>query len=114
LGRQCRHCADRFTHQFDAFDPDYVRRHDRVFSVILAVAVGNGAQVSVTEQIATLGSNMAIVVPQPDSGSGSTRPSDRGRLTERDGQAILRQISGVSTTRHTGTQRHHASDRRDA
>jgi putative ABC transport system permease protein len=68
-----------------------------VFSVILAVAVGNGAQVSVTQQIATLGSNMAIVVPQPDSGSGTTRASDRGRLTERDGQAILRQISGVST-----------------
>jgi putative ABC transport system permease protein len=68
-----------------------------VFSVILAVAVGNGAQVSVSQQIATLGSNMAIVVPQPDSGSGPPRPSDRGRLTERDGQAILREVSGVST-----------------
>ena len=67
-----------------------------VFSVILAVAVGNGAQVSVSQQIATLGSNMAIVVPQPDSGSGPPRPSDRGRLTERDGQAILREVSGVS------------------
>ena len=66
-----------------------------VFSVILAVAVGNGAQVSVTQQIATLGSNMAIVVPQPDSGSGPPRPNDRGRLTERDGLAILRQVSGV-------------------
>lgn len=66
-----------------------------VFSVILAVAVGNGAQVSVTQQIATLGSNMAIVVPQPDSGSGPPRPNDRGRLTERDGQAILRQVPGV-------------------
>ena len=66
-----------------------------VFSVILAVAVGNGAQVSVTQQIATLGSNMAIVVPQPDSGSGPPRPNDRGRLTERDGQAIFRQVSGV-------------------
>jgi putative ABC transport system permease protein len=67
-----------------------------VFSVILAVAVGNGAQVSVSQQIATLGSNMAIVVPQPDSGSGPPRPSDRGRLTARDGQAILREVSGVS------------------
>ena len=67
-----------------------------VFSVILAVAVGNGAQVSVTQQIATLGSNMAIVVPEPDSGNnGPRRPSDRGRLTERDGQAILRQVPGV-------------------
>ena len=67
-----------------------------VFSVILAVAVGNGAQVSVTQQIATLGSNMAIVLPQPDSGSGPPRSADRGRLTERDGQAILRQATGVS------------------
>jgi putative ABC transport system permease protein len=67
-----------------------------VFSVILAVAVGNGAQVSVSQQIATLGSNMAIVVPQPDSGSGPPRPNDRGRLTERDGDAILREVSGVS------------------
>ena len=67
-----------------------------VFSVILAVAVGNGAQVSVSQQIATLGSNMAIVVPQPDSRSGPPRSTDRGRLTERDGQAILREVSGVS------------------
>lgn len=67
-----------------------------VFSVILAVAVGNGAKVSVNQQIATLGSNMAIVVPEPDSGNnGPRRPSDRGRLTERDGQAILRQVPGV-------------------
>jgi putative ABC transport system permease protein len=66
-----------------------------VFSVILAVAVGSGAQVSVNQQIATLGSNMAIVVPEPDS-KGGPRPSDRGRLTERDGRAIARQVPGIS------------------
>jgi putative ABC transport system permease protein len=66
-----------------------------VFSVILAVAIGSGAQVSVTQQIATLGSNMAIVIPEPDS-QGPRRPTDRGRLTERDGQAIARQVPGVS------------------
>ena len=66
-----------------------------VFSVILAVAVGSGAQVSVNQQIATLGSNMAIVVPEPDS-QGPRRPTDRGRLTERDGQAIAKQVPGVS------------------
>ncbi len=63
-----------------------------VFSVILAVAVGNGAQVSVTQQIATLGSNMAIVVPQPDSGSGPPRPTDRGRLTVSGVSAVAPQI----------------------
>ncbi|PXW73284.1 putative ABC transport system permease protein [Blastomonas natatoria] len=66
-----------------------------VFSVILAVAVGNGAQVSVTQQIATLGSNMAIVVPEPERPNGPPRPGDRGRLTERDGEAIARQVPGV-------------------
>ncbi len=67
-----------------------------VFSVILAVAVGNGAQVSVTQQIATLGSNMAIVLPEPEREGGPSRLGDRGRLTERDGEAIARQIPGVS------------------
>jgi putative ABC transport system permease protein len=67
-----------------------------VFSVILAVAVGNGAKVSVTQQIATLGSNMAIVVPEPDNGDGPPRPSERGRLTERDAIVIKRQVPGVN------------------
>ncbi len=67
-----------------------------VFSVILAVAVGNGAQVSVSQQIATLGSNMAIVVPEPERANGPPRPGDRGRLTERDGVAIARQVPGVN------------------
>jgi putative ABC transport system permease protein len=67
-----------------------------VFSVILAVAIGNGAQVSVTQQIATLGSNMAIVVPEPERTNGPPRPGDRGRLTERDGNAIARQVPGVN------------------
>jgi putative ABC transport system permease protein len=67
-----------------------------VFSVILAVAVGNGAKVSVNEQIATLGSNMAIVVPEPERTNGPPRPGDRGRLTERDGEAIARQVPGVN------------------
>ncbi|MGQ3230970.1 MAG: ABC transporter permease, partial [Blastomonas fulva] len=67
-----------------------------VFSVILAVAVGNGAQVSVNQQIATLGSNMAIVVPEPERANGPPRPGDRGRLTERDGEAIARQVPGVN------------------
>ncbi len=66
-----------------------------VFSVIVAVAVGNGAQVSVTRQIATLGSNMAIVLPEPERANGPPRPGDRGRLTERDGDAIARQVPGV-------------------
>ncbi len=65
-----------------------------VFSVILAVAIGAGAQVSVTAAIGALGSNMAIVIPQPDN-QGRGPPTVRGRLTERDIRAIKKQIPGV-------------------
>ena len=68
-----------------------------VFSVILAVAIGAGAQVSVTESIGALGSNMAIVVPEPDS-NGPRRPTDRGRLTERDVRAIAKRIPDIVAT----------------
>ncbi|MGB5077419.1 MAG: ABC transporter permease, partial [Sphingorhabdus sp.] len=67
-----------------------------VFSVILAVAVGAGAQVSVNEQISSLGSNMAIIFPQPDNDGAPRRTVDRGRLTERDARAIQKLVPGVS------------------
>ncbi|HEY0044667.1 MAG TPA: ABC transporter permease [Allosphingosinicella sp.] len=66
-----------------------------VFAVVLAVAVGTGAQVSVMQAINSLGSNMAIVFPFPDNVPGR-RPTDRGRLTMRDANAILRQVDGIS------------------
>ncbi len=66
-----------------------------VLAVILAVAVGDGAKVSVMESINSLGSNMAIVFPQPEN-RGGRRVVDRGRLTERDAAAIQRLVPGVS------------------
>jgi putative ABC transport system permease protein len=66
-----------------------------VFAVTLAVAVGSGAQVSVMESINALGSNMAIVFPQPDA-EGGRSSFDRGRLTLRDARAIERSVPGVS------------------
>ena len=65
-----------------------------VLSVVLAVAVGSGAQVSVMQSINSLGSNMAIVFPQPES-EGGRRTSDRGRLTQRDALAVQRLVPGV-------------------
>ena len=65
-----------------------------VFSVILAVAIGAGAQVSVTAAIGALGSNMAIIIPQPDN-DGRGSQAERGRLTERDVRAIEKQVPGV-------------------
>ncbi len=66
-----------------------------VLAVILAVAVGDGAKLSVMDSINQLGSNMAIVFPQPEN-NGGRRVVDRGRLTERDAAAIQRLVPGVS------------------
>ncbi len=68
-----------------------------VLSVVLAVAVGSGAQVSVMESINSLGSNMALVFPEPDS-EGGRRTDSRGRLTQRDVDAIEKQMSGITAT----------------
>lgn len=65
-----------------------------VLAVTLAVAVGDGAKVSVMNSINALGSNMAIIIPQPET-RGGRRTSERGRLTERDARAILRTVPGV-------------------
>ncbi len=66
-----------------------------VLAVILAVAIGEGAKVSVSDSINSLGSNMALVFPQPEN-QGGRRTTDRGRLTERDAIAIQRLVPGVS------------------
>jgi putative ABC transport system permease protein len=67
-----------------------------VLSVILAVAVGEGTKVSVLDSINSIGSNMAIVFPQPEN-NGGRRVVDRGRLTERDARAVQRLVPGVAT-----------------
>jgi putative ABC transport system permease protein len=66
-----------------------------VFAVILAVAVGAGAQESAMQSINSLGSNMALIFPQPDNDSGR-RTADRGRLTMRDAVAIQRLVPSVT------------------
>jgi putative ABC transport system permease protein len=65
-----------------------------VLAVILAVAVGEGAKSSVVDSINSLGSNMALVFPQPEN-NGSRSTVDRGRLTMRDAQAISRLVPGI-------------------
>jgi putative ABC transport system permease protein len=67
-----------------------------VLSVILAVAVGEGTKASVLDSINAIGSNMAIVFPQPEN-NGGRRVVDRGRLTERDARAVQRLVPGVAT-----------------
>jgi putative ABC transport system permease protein len=65
-----------------------------VFAVILAMAVGNGAKVSVEETVAQLGSNMALIFPQQEGGRGGPNTAP-GKLTERDAVAIERSVPGV-------------------
>lgn len=68
-----------------------------VFAVTLAVAVGNGAQEAVTTTINNFGSNMAILIPRPDTsetGPPRRRP-ERGRLTSRDLRAIENEVPNV-------------------
>ncbi len=68
-----------------------------VFAVILAVAVGEGAKISINESISALGSNMALVFPQAEGTANRSRnANDRGRLTQRDADLIARQIPGVT------------------
>jgi putative ABC transport system permease protein len=69
-----------------------------VLAVILAVAIGEGAKSSIIDSIGSLGSNMAIVLPVPDTGDGPRRSSERGRLTDRDAQAIAKLVPGVVDT----------------
>ncbi|MEO1045806.1 MAG: ABC transporter permease [Pseudomonadota bacterium] len=65
-----------------------------VFAVTLAIAVGNGAQVSVVQTINSFGYNMAILSPEAE-GDGPRRSFTRGRLTMRDLAAVEREIEGV-------------------
>jgi len=66
-----------------------------VLAVTLAVAIGEGAKVSVQQAIYTMGSNMAMVFPQPES-RGGRRSLERGRLTGADGEAVEHQVPGVT------------------
>jgi putative ABC transport system permease protein len=65
-----------------------------VMSVILTVAVGNGAKQQVLDSVNSLGTNMAIIWPVPDGGGRTVANS--GRLTLRDAEAIRRSIDGVT------------------
>jgi putative ABC transport system permease protein len=68
-----------------------------VFAVTLAVAVGNGAQETITEAINRFGTNMAIVSPDPDDGEDGPpqRTLERGRLTNRDLRAIENEVPNI-------------------
>jgi putative ABC transport system permease protein len=68
-----------------------------IASVIVMVAIGQGAQASITNSIAAAGSNLIMVMPGFGGGGGAVRGA-RGAalsLTEGDAQAISTQVTGV-------------------
>jgi putative ABC transport system permease protein len=69
-----------------------------VMSVVLVAALGKGARTAVSEQIASLGSNVIIVFPQSANASGARTAQGSGaRLTLEDGHAIAREAPAIAT-----------------
>jgi putative ABC transport system permease protein len=68
-----------------------------VASVVAMVALGSGAQAQVERSIASLGSNLLIVVPGAPRGAGGVRGQMGGwdSLTLSDAEAIAQQVEGV-------------------
>ena len=72
-----------------------------VASVVAMVALGSGAQAQVERSIASLGSNLLIVVPGAMRSGGGVRGAAGGgggwdSLTLDDAEAIAAQIEGVA------------------
>ncbi len=73
-----------------------------VAAVIVMVTIGGGATVQVTEQIASLGSNLLIVRPGQRLGPGQRSPA--APFTIRDAEAISRQVPGVAEVAPSASQ----------
>src|SRR5690349_22942234 len=70
-----------------------------VAAVIATVAVGAGATARIQQQIASLGSNLIILIPGSITTSGIRLGSGNAvTLTEDDARAIAAQCPGVSIT----------------
>jgi putative ABC transport system permease protein len=70
-----------------------------IASVIVMVAIGQGAQASITSSIAQAGSNLIMVMPGFGAGAGAGVRGARGgalSLTESDAQAVQTQVTGIT------------------
>ncbi|AKH20978.1 ABC transporter permease [Sedimenticola thiotaurini] len=73
-----------------------------VAAVIIMVTIGGGATVQVTEQIASLGSNLLMVTPGQRMGMGQRSAAPAFRLD--DAEAIVREISNISSVAPSASQ----------
>jgi putative ABC transport system permease protein len=67
-----------------------------VAAVVIVVALGTGVRASITRRFATLGTNIIYVFPQATQSSG-VRQSNMGRLTEADGDVLVKESPSVAT-----------------
>jgi putative ABC transport system permease protein len=67
-----------------------------VAAVVIVVALGTSVRESITRRFATLGTNIIFIWPQATQQSG-VRQSSMGRLTEADGEAIVKESPSVAT-----------------
>jgi putative ABC transport system permease protein len=69
-----------------------------VGAVIIMVGLGAGASAAVQQRLAGLGTNLLTVMPGGGGGPGQVRTGGGSQptLTEQDGQAIMKQIAGIS------------------
>jgi putative ABC transport system permease protein len=67
-----------------------------VLAVVLVAALGAGARASVTQSIASIGSNVLFAFPQAANASGARgAQGSGGRLTEEDGRAVVRESTSI-------------------
>jgi len=68
-----------------------------VAAVVIVTALGTGVQAKVVQSIQSLGSNTILVIARPAQRSGARGKSGAsGRMTEADGQAIVREATSVA------------------
>ena len=75
-----------------------------VAAVVVVVALGNAVRDQVLEQIATLGANTIYVFPEDTRASGA-RVAARPRLTEADGEALVREATSIAKVTPLSTAR---------
>lgn len=67
-----------------------------VAAVVITVALGEGTEIAVRQKLSNLGENTLTIAPERNRASGATEELSLPRLTESDGQAILREGSNVA------------------
>ena len=69
-----------------------------IAAVVTMTALGKGARTSVSASVSSLGSNMLLVFPQSGRASGAKNNAAGGRLTELDGEALVRESTSIRIT----------------